>query len=70
MFAFLDCNSTTIFCLYMLYVNRDGITFMKIANYIGMAAYVIHILIGTESPRWLLLNKRYEEAFKSLNWIT
>ena len=53
----------------MLYINRDGITFMIIANYIGMAAYLIHILIGTESPRWLLLNNRNEEAFKSLNWI-
>jgi hypothetical protein len=54
----------------MLYVSRDAVTLMKIANYISFIAFVLHIFIGTESPKWLLLNGRIQESLDSLNWIS
>lgn len=57
-FAFLDTMSTAYFCLYLLYVSRDAVTLMIIVNYINFIAFIVHIFIATESPKWLLLNGR------------
>ena len=58
--AYASIDSTIIFCIYILFINRDVVFFMKIANFIGMIGSICLFLIAVESPRWLLLNDKRE----------
>jgi hypothetical protein len=55
-YASIDNLTTVVFCLYILFIDRDVVFFMKIANFIGMIGSFSLFLVVVESPRWLILN--------------
>lgn len=52
-----------------MYYTKDAVTYMQYANYIGIAATLLYILIIPESPRWLLIQGRELEGIEKLNYI-
>ena len=59
-YSSIDTMTTVVFCLYILFINKDAIFFMQIANFIGLAGCISLFLLAKESPRWLLLNDKKE----------
>jgi hypothetical protein len=63
-----DAIPLAALCLYFLFVGRNTQAFLYFTTAIGFLSLTLAFLLP-ESPRWLLMQGRTEEAIKSLNYI-
>ena len=56
------------FCLK--YLVADAILIVQVANAVGIIAIILYIFLVPESPKWLILNQRFKEGVRTLNYIS
>lgn len=54
---------------YFKYISKDWFPLVFGTSFISTIGFIILVLIAPESPKWLLLNNRTEEAIHSFNVI-
>ena len=64
----LDAVSIGVFCAYVSYIDQNWLTINLIV--LGLAYVAVFLaFLCPESPRWLLVNGRREEAIRTLNYM-
>ena len=64
----VDAMPTVITGLYYLFIEQDWFTIYAINVAVSYSAFFLAFFCP-ESPRWLLLNNRKEEAIDALNFM-
>jgi|LauGreDrversion4_2_1035121.scaffolds.fasta_scaffold240266_1 inner membrane protein involved in colicin E2 resistance len=59
----------TVICLYSLFISRNWFYLYLFMTSIGTLSFLIVLLLVPESPKWLLINGRKQEAVEALNKI-
>lgn len=59
----------TVICLYSLFISRNWFYLQLFMTSIGTLSFLIVLLLVPESPKWLLINGRKQEAVEALNKI-
>ena len=65
----LDFCTPVIAGMFIMFVSRDWKMFMYPFFAIGALGFVIVSVLMPESPKWLLLQGRQEDAIRSLNFV-
>mmetsp|Transcript_8435 Transcript_8435/g.14128 ORF Transcript_8435/g.14128 Transcript_8435/m.14128 type:complete len:102 (+) Transcript_8435:1159-1464(+) len=50
----------------MKFISNDGILFVEYSGYISLIMAIIFYLVIQESPKWLVLKGRQEEAVRNI----
>ena len=64
-----DLTTITFLCLYFMNIDNNWYPLCFFMTILSAAAYVGAVALVPESPIWLLLQGKREEAIKALNWI-
>ena len=56
-------------CAYFMYVGNDWYPLILGYTILGVVSFILITFLCPESPKWLLLQGRTDEAIKSLNYI-
>lgn len=65
---FLDSGCTALFCLWMLFVNRDAISYLQFVNIYSIVFMVYLTFFTVESPKWHINKNMKSHALKGLNY--
>ena len=58
-----------IACFYFVAISRNWFWLYFTMTALGSISFVLTMAIVPESPKWLLIHGKREEAIKALNWI-
>jgi len=62
----LEGATVGLLCLYFQFVSRDAFSYLNYVNVIYFLTLLSTYFLTMESPKWLLLKGRQEEAIASL----
>jgi hypothetical protein len=65
-----DTLTLCITCCYFVFLSREWFYLYFIMTFLGTVSYAIIILCVPESPKWLLLHNKTQEAIDSFNYIS
>jgi hypothetical protein len=64
-----DTLTMAITCFYFLAISRNWFWLYFTMTVLATFSFMLTMAIVPESPKWLLINGRREDAIKALNWI-
>ena len=66
---FLDLFTCFICGAYFIWVSRNVQPLLEMYLYVGIAAHLFLCFFVPESPKWLLMQGRADDAIKSINYV-
>lgn len=64
-----DTSVLTFVTIYYLFINKNWFYLTLTSSILGVVAKIFILFIAPESPRWLLMQDKREEAIASFNQI-
>lgn len=65
----VDTGHLIFSCTHLLMIHNDLDQYFLISNYVGIIASLIFFIAIPESPKYLLMKKKYDQVAKILNYI-
>ena len=65
----IDVSTLCTICLFLRFVSNDAFIVLGIFNFVGFLGCVISLLVFHESPKWLVMKHRTQEAIVVINKI-
>ena len=65
----LDLTTIPVMTIYLIYINKSWYGICLFMTLLSLLAFFCAITVLPESPIWLLLQGRREDAIKAFNWI-
>ena len=65
----LQTAAVFLFSAYIQTLANDAVQYVHAYGYLALVMALGFVLVASESPKWLLMNGRREEAIKSLRYI-